>query len=67
MNAKKTANASTSRRQFLQASTAAAVGAGLLFNDRIARSAHGAAAGDGTLRVGLVGCGGRGAARPCML
>ncbi len=60
MNEKKTSNASTSRRQFLQASTAAAVGAGLMFNDRIARSAHGAAASDATLRVGLVGCGGRG-------
>ena len=38
MKEKNAFNASTSRRQFLQASTAAAVGAGLMFNDRIARS-----------------------------
>ena len=43
----------TSRRSFLKAS--AAVAAGTL---AIGRSAH--AQGDGTLRVGLVGCGGRG-------
>jgi len=48
----------SSRRQFLQTSAAAAVGAGLVFSDSIARSAH--AAGDETLKVGLVGCGGRG-------
>ena len=38
MNEKNALNASTFRRQFLHASTAAAIGAGLLFNDRIARS-----------------------------
>ena len=47
---------SASRRQFLQAS--AAVGAGLVLNESTARSAH--VAGDETLKVGLVGCGGRG-------
>ena len=56
----KTSNPSTSRRRFLQTSTAAAAGAGLLLSERIARSAHVGATGDETLRVGLVGCGGRG-------
>jgi predicted dehydrogenase len=55
----KTGNPSTSRRRFLQTSTAVAAGAGLLLSDRIARSAHAGATGE-TLRVGLVGCGGRG-------
>ncbi len=58
MNAKQK-NSLSSRRQFLQTSTAAAVGAGLLLRERIAWSAH-AAGTDKTLRVGLVGCGGRG-------
>ncbi len=49
----------TSRRIFLQASTAAAFGAGLALNQRVARSAH--VIGDDTLKIGLVGCGGRGA------
>ena len=46
----------TSRRQFLQ--TSAAAGAGVVLGGSIARMAH--AAGGETLRVGLVGCGGRG-------
>lgn len=50
----------TSRRRFLQTSTAAAVGAGLAFHHGLPRSAHAAASGGETLRVGLVGCGGRG-------
>ena len=55
---------SGSRRRFLQTSAAAAVGAGLVLDKGIARSAH--AAGDETLKVGLVGCGGRGdVARRC--
>lgn len=49
---------STSRRQFLQTSAASAVGAGLVLNQGIARSAH--VAGNEILKVGLVGCGGRG-------
>jgi len=48
---------SASRRQFLQ--TSAVVGAGLLLSERITRSVY-AAGTDETLRVGLVGCGGRG-------
>ena len=47
----------SSRRQFLKSSTLAAGGAlasGLL----VSRSAH--AAGSDTLKVGLIGCGGRG-------
>ncbi|HID76217.1 MAG TPA: twin-arginine translocation signal domain-containing protein, partial [Planctomycetaceae bacterium] len=48
----------TSRRGFFRASAAGAAGAGLVFNQPIARSAH--ASGDETLKVGLVGCGGRG-------
>jgi predicted dehydrogenase len=51
-------SSSPSRRRFLQAS-AAAVGAGLLLSERIAPSVY-AAGTDETLRVGLVGCGGRG-------
>jgi predicted dehydrogenase len=49
---------STSRRHFLQHSAAAAATATLLMNQPLARSAH--AAGSDTLKVGLVGCGGRG-------
>ena len=49
-------SSSTSRRQFLQASAAA--GAGAVLGEGIARSAH--VAGGETLKVGLVGCGGRG-------
>ncbi len=41
-----------SRRDFLQSSTAATIGLGLLTN------AH--AAGSDTIKVGLIGCGGRG-------
>lgn len=48
-----------SRRTFLQTSTAAAVGAGLAGSTlTLARSVH--AAGDDTIRIGLIGCGGRG-------
>ena len=48
--------ATSSRRQFIQGSTAAIVGTGLI--PSAARSVH--AAGSDTLRLGLVGCGGRG-------
>lgn len=48
----------TSRRGFVKASAAAAVGGGLALNSQIARTAH--AAGDDTLKLGLIGCGGRG-------
>lgn len=44
----------TSRRSFLKSSAAAAVTGGILLN----RSVH--AAGSGTIKIGLVGCGGRG-------
>lgn len=47
-----------SRRKFLQASSAVAAGAGLAASLGWARGAH--AAGDDAIRVGLVGCGGRG-------
>jgi predicted dehydrogenase len=47
-----------SRRDFVKLSTAAAVGTGLITSLGLARSAH--AAGDDTIRIGLVGCGGRG-------
>ncbi len=53
----KRSNSFPSRRRFLQTSTAA--GAGLLLSDRLTRSLY-AAGTDETLRVGLVGCGGRG-------
>jgi len=48
----------TSRRQFLRKTGAAAVASTLAGTLSIARSAH--AAGDDTLKVALVGCGGRG-------
>jgi len=47
-----------SRREFLKSSTAAAVGGALLGNLALARSAH--AAGDETIKIALIGCGGRG-------
>jgi predicted dehydrogenase len=52
------ATTSTSRRHFLQQSAAAAATATWLMNQPLARSVH--AAGSDTLKVGLVGCGGRG-------
>lgn len=47
-----------SRRQFLQSSTAAIVGGALAGGLSLTRSAH--AGGDDVLKVGLIGCGGRG-------
>ncbi len=52
------ASDSQSRRSFMQKSTAAVVGASLAGNLVLGRSAH--ASGDDTLRIGLIGCGGRG-------
>ncbi len=49
---------STSRRGFIKSSAVAAVGASLVVNSQSTRMVH--AAGDDTLKVGLVGCGGRG-------
>jgi len=49
---------SSSRRSFLQATTSAAVAGGFLSALPVARAAH--AGGNDTLKVGLVGCGGRG-------
>ncbi len=49
---------STSRRDFLKNSTAAAVGAGVLGSLNLSAGAF--AGGDDTIRVGLIGCGGRG-------
>lgn len=48
----------SSRRSFLQTSTAAAAGASLLAGLSPVRAAHVAA--DETIRIGLIGCGGRG-------
>lgn len=47
-----------SRREFIRTSSALALSGVLASNLGIARSAH--AAGDDTIRIGLVGCGGRG-------
>lgn len=47
-----------SRRDFLKGSTAALVGGALAGTLAISRSAH--AAGDDVLKIGLIGCGGRG-------
>jgi myo-inositol 2-dehydrogenase / D-chiro-inositol 1-dehydrogenase len=48
----------SSRRTFLKHSTAAAVGGAVATQLLISRSAH--AAGNDTLKIGLIGCGGRG-------
>jgi predicted dehydrogenase len=48
----------TTRREFVKASAVAAAGAGLVLNAEITRAAY--AASSDTLRIGLVGCGGRG-------
>ena len=53
----RSSQSSTSRRRFLQTSAAAA-GAGLVLDKGIARTAH--AAGSDVVKVGLIGCGGRG-------
>ena len=47
-----------SRRDFLKTSTAAVVGSVLAGGLSLSRSAH--AGGDDTIRIGLIGCGGRG-------
>jgi predicted dehydrogenase len=51
-------NDQTSRREFLKQSTVAAVGAGVL--GQLSLSPRAFAGGSDTIRVGLVGCGGRG-------
>lgn len=47
-----------SRRTFLKTSTAAVVGGSLVGSLGVVRSAH--AGGDETIKIGLIGCGGRG-------
>ncbi len=47
-----------SRREFLKSSSAAVIGGALATNETVARSAH--VSGSDLLRVGLIGCGGRG-------
>jgi predicted dehydrogenase len=49
-----------SRRSFLKQSTAATVGASVIGSLAVPRSVHAAAKSVGTLKIGLVGCGGRG-------
>ena len=51
-------NERTSRRDFMKTSTAVAVGTGLLGGLSLSPRAY--ASGDDTIRIGLVGCGGRG-------
>src|ERR1043166_2706960 len=48
-----------SRRDFLKTTSSAAVGTAILGGLSVARSAHGASADD-TLKIALIGCGGRG-------
>ena len=51
--------ADRSRRQFIKAASAVAAGGAVLgLNQRIARSAH--IGGDDEIKIGLIGCGGRG-------
>ncbi|MGN6133602.1 MAG: Gfo/Idh/MocA family protein [Aureliella sp.] len=52
-------NASNTRRTFLQTAAAGAAGGSLLLHSPLMRSVH-AAGGDSTLKVALIGCGGRG-------
>ncbi|MGE3407832.1 MAG: Gfo/Idh/MocA family oxidoreductase [Pirellulales bacterium] len=47
-----------SRRDFMKVSTAAVIGGTMAGGLSLARSAH--AAGDDTIKIGLIGCGGRG-------
>ena len=56
--ARKSKPATPNRRQFVQGSTAAVVAGGLLTQNATARMAHSGV--DETLKVGLIGCGGRG-------
>src|SRR5437870_1191553 len=58
MQSLKDSGSSSSRRNFLKASGLAAVSGALGTTPNIARSAH--PGGFDTIRVGLVGCGGRG-------
>src|SRR4029079_72102 len=58
MSQPESASAATNRRDFLKTSSLAAVGAGVLANLGSLPGAH--AAGDDTIKVGLIGCGGRG-------
>src|SRR5579863_1542108 len=57
-HAPSSATNNASRRTFLKTSTVAVVGTGLAATLGPARYAH--AAGDDTIKIGLVGCGGRG-------
>src|SRR5438045_3591465 len=58
MNQTASDSAATNRREFLKSSSLAAVGAGVLGSLGSLPGAY--AAGDDTIKVGLVGCGGRG-------
>ena len=53
-----TTHAAPSRRQFMKSSSAVVAGGALAGSLGIARSAH--AAGNDTIKVGVIGCGGRG-------
>lgn len=56
-----TKNSKTNRRQFMSKSAAAAAGGIIAANTATAKAAGGFhVAGDGTIKVGLIGCGGRG-------
>ena len=50
--------AAGSRREFLKLSTATIVGGALAGSLSLSRTAH--AAGDDTMKIALIGCGGRG-------
>jgi len=58
MSKKLPVDSGASRRDFMKTSTAAVVGGSLLGGLNIAQSAH--AAGDDTIKIALIGCGGRG-------
>lgn len=57
-SARRSQSSVPSRRDFLKSSTAAAVGGALLSGLALPRSVH--AAGSDVLKIGLIGCGGRG-------
>lgn len=52
-------SSSSSRREFIHAATVGTAGGSLLLHSSLMRNVH-AAGGDGTLKVALIGCGGRG-------
>ena len=60
MERRSQSDVNSSRRQFLKTSSMAALGGAFASPLVLTRSASAAGSGDNTLKVGLIGCGGRG-------